>query len=126
MNSGSFSNANAFFGQISKIENKYQSFEIENWRLFENGDIDFGQEDYYEFFLSDVNVDQQVFLVTHEGVFNRCFFRFLARDFIQFSDWYEDCFSMEFFQLSYYLLIFPGLKMVRFLDDYGKIHQFTL
>lgn len=112
--------------QNNKINN-YQRTHIKNWADYENNEKDLSQKDFHNFFLMDIPPNELIILLTHEGIILRkCVFKFYSAEFYAFSDLYEDYFSMEFFQLSYYLLIYPGLNMLRFLDEDGGINEYRI
>ena len=100
---------------------------IPHWYLFEVGEKHLTQHDFYSFFLTDVPKNEMIFLITDEGImFKEHAFKFLVNDFMNFSEFYEDYMSMEFFQFSLYVLVYTESSMIRFIDDLGGINEFIL
>ena len=125
----SFISENNLYGEMEKrVDKEYLFYEIEDWLSFQSGEKDLSKEDFFNFFLHDVDSNQLILLFTEEGmsIKNNCFFKFHCSDFVKFSTWYEDYFSMDFFQFSYYLLLCPQLNKIKFLDDEGGMHVYKM
>jgi hypothetical protein len=125
LNYKAFVNANILYKEVeNRNDVKFEFSQIKNWTLFQRDIEDLSQEHFYNYFLKDMSPNELVLLFTDEGGFNKCAFKFHVDDFYKFSDSYEDFFEMRFFQLSYYLLVYPQLNIVKCLDDDGGIHKY--
>jgi hypothetical protein len=103
---------------------KNEKHQIKDWYLFEKNEIDLSEEDFFNFFLVDIPKDDSVILFTQEGIIlEGCAFKFDVADFFIFSEKYENFFSMEFFQLSFYSVLICRSKICRFIDEKGTIHE---
>jgi hypothetical protein len=113
--------------QESKIARKkcIETF-ITDWGDYENDEKSLTQEDFYKFFLANKSSDIEAILFTFEGLMQKTAFRFRISDFFKFSSLYEDHFSMEFFQLSYYIILFPMINVYTYINADGKIVECTI
>ena len=105
---------------------QYKRTQISNWTEFEIGEQELDQALFFKVFLNDLNIGQTVLLITDEGIMKKIGFKFKVSEFYLFSDQYEDFFSMEFFQLSFYLIAIPSMNMIRYLDECGGINEYTI
>lgn len=104
---------------------KHECHKLKNWEEYELGERDLTEDDFFKNFLADIGNEQLVLLFTDEGFQENCGYTFYISEFANFSELYEDYYSMEFFQLSFYLTIFPALNVCRYLDECGVIHEFS-
>jgi hypothetical protein len=128
-----FLSYNSLLGENILCENfrnqgkfKHRRAQIPHWNDFETEKHELDQELFYNYFLSDLKIDQVIVLITDEGIRQNHAFKFKIFEFYLFSDIYENFFSMEFFQFSFYLAVIPDINTVRFLDENGGINEFIV
>ena len=110
---------------IQQKRDDIRKMPIKDWYLFENGEKDLTQEDFFDFFLKGIPDNCSILLFTDEGILNKLAFQFDLKDFFLFSNLYEDFFQMEFFQLSYYCVVFLELSLCKFIDESGVIYEIS-
>lgn len=119
------SNQNAIYNLASNdLKLKIKEHKINDWYLFEKNEIDYSEDFFYSLFVNDAPLNDIAILFTLEGLIReQCAFKFQVSDFFTFSSLYEEYFSMEFFQISYYSIYLTKSKMCRYLDEDGVIHE---
>lgn len=119
------SSLNAIYNVVSNdLKLKIKKHRINDWHLFENNEIDYSEDFFYTLFVNDAPLNDTAILFTLEGLISKqCAFKFQVSDFFRFSSLYEEYFSMEFFQISYYSIYLTKSKICRYLDEDGVIHE---
>ena len=122
-----FLSENAMYEKLVKSNGfKYKRHKIKNWESYENNESDLSQEDFFEIFLKNVKENEGLLLFTDEGILEKCTFKLKVSEFYSFSSLYEDQYNMEFFQLSFYCVLFVDLGICKFLDDNGFLNEISL
>ena len=122
-----FSENSIYNNLIQRSDILYRRVQVPNWHSFELDERDLTQQDFFSFFLADVPGSEMIFLLTDDADIHKDHaFKFLVSDFIEFSEFYEDYMSMDFFQFSLYVLVYSESNMIRFIDELGGINEFIL
>lgn len=103
----------------------YRSYRIKDWNLYEAGEKELTQKDFFNYLLINIPEQQLAILFTDEGFLNECAYKFYISEFWTFSSLYEEDYRMEFFQLSFYLVLFPDINICRYIDEAGSVNEFT-
>jgi hypothetical protein len=86
---------------------------------------DLGQSDFNLFFLKDIAAAQSIILISDDSLFlKKKGFKFQIAEFDEFASFFEDNLSMEFFEFSFYVVLYPVDNMIRFLDEQGGVNEF--
>lgn len=93
---------------------------IDWWHQFMDDDPQIDDQNFLELLLNGIDENNQILLVTFEGIQERIGFSFLFRDCKQFINEYEDRYQMEFFQDSDFIFVIPHSKQVSVLMHEGR------
>lgn len=100
-------------------------YEIELWKDFEYGEVDFDDNDFEKLvFGGNYSLNTEVLLITDESLKNNIAFRFRIGAFKDFVNYYEEIFDMDFFQPEDYIVFLRDYKEVKIIHHEGKMIKF--